>query len=192
MISGTVPKAWKISKIIPIFKKGAKDNISNYRPISNISSLSKVFERGIIAKLKLVPEDQLFGTNQHAFRKGSSTITAGLVFQDFIANKSDNNKLVFAYSADLTAAFDVLRPNLLVKNLLDLSLNPALIRVISNFLSKRSAFVQIGESTSYSWELPIGCVQGSVLGPVLFNIYMRDLTKVITTVEPNSFVMIAI
>jgi len=186
MISGVVPKAWKVSKITPIHKKGPKNEVSNFRPVSNISSLSKVIERAIINKLKMKPDDELFGTHQHAFRKGSSTTTAGLVFQDFIANELDQNKIVFVYSADLTAAFDVLRLNLLVKNLLDLSINKALVRVIYNFLNERSAFVQIGEKTSYNWALPIGCVQGSVLGPVLFNIYMRELPKLITSVESKS------
>jgi len=125
MDSGKVPKAWKVSKIIPIHKKGAKNQVSNYRPVSNISSLSKVFERCMIDRLKETNGDILLCEHQHAFRKGSSTVTAGLTIQDYIAGELDNNKIVLAYSADLTAAFDLLRPKLLVKNLLELKINPA-------------------------------------------------------------------
>jgi len=183
--TGKIPKAWKISKIIPIHKKGAKNLVTNYRPVSNISSLSKVFERCIIEKLRVIGDDIFVGDHQHAFRKGSSIVTAGLTVQDFLATELQDNKIVLAYSADLTAAFDLLRPKLLVKNLLELKVNPAMIRTIYNFLSDRSAFVQIGESTSFNWEIPMGCVQGSVLGPILFNIYMRKLPEIIKSVDQN-------
>lgn len=121
MDSGVVPKAWKVPKIIPIHKKGAKNLVYNYRPVSNISSISKVLnERCIIAKLREINDDQLVGDYQHAFRRGSSTVMAGLMVQDFLLTVIEKNNIVIAYSDDLTGAFNLLRPKLLVKNLLEL------------------------------------------------------------------------
>lgn len=177
--SGIIPQAWKVSRIVPIHKKGDKKLASNYRPVSNISSLSKVFERCVILKLKKIDTDTLFGSNQHAYRSGSSTSTACLTIQDFVAMNLDEKKIVLLYSIDLTSAFDLLRPSLLVKNLLELNVSKRLINVIYNFLSKRTGFVDFNGQNSFINKIPLGCVQGSVLGPILFNIYVRNLQKIV-------------
>jgi len=165
MDNGIVPKAWKISKITPIHKKGDKSSVLNYRPVSNISSLSKIFERCIINKLRITNEDVLFGSHQHAFRKGASTVTAGLTMQDFISTEMDQGRTVLAYSADLTAAFDVLRPNLLVKELINLKVESSIVRVIYDFLQNRRAFVQVGDSNSYDWGMNKNVYRGACWDP---------------------------
>jgi len=136
--SGVVPKAWKISRIIPIHKKGDKKQVGNYCLVSNISSLSKVFERCIILKLKSIDTDILFGQNQHAYRNVSSTSTACLTIQDYIATNLDKKQIVLLYSIDLTSAFDLLQLSILVKNLLQLNVKKGLIKVILDFLSNRT------------------------------------------------------
>jgi len=138
-----------------------------------------VFERCLILKLKRIDTDILFGQNQHEYRIGSSTSTACLTFQDYIATNLDEKKVVLMYSIDLTSAFDLLRPSILVKNLLQLNISKGLIRVILNFLSNRTGFVDFNGQNSYVSKIPIGCVQGSVLGPILFNVYVRELQKVV-------------
>ena len=170
-----IPKAWKISKVIPVFKKGDPKLVSNYRPVSNISSLCKVFERCVLNKLLDLGPSELFGPHQHGFFPNWSATTAGLTIQDYISQGLDDNKVVMMYSADLSAAFDMLRPQSLISILLDLKLNPNLISLIQNYLQDRYSYVQINNSFSSMIRVPLGCVQGSVLGPSLFNIYTRNL-----------------
>jgi len=177
--TGIIPKAWKISRIVPIHKKGDRKLIANFRPVSNISSLSKIFERCLVNKLKRVDSDLLFGCNQHAYRSGSSTTTACLTIQDFISCSLDKKEVVLLNSIDLTSAFDLLRPFLLVKNLLDLKISKQLILVILNFLTGRTGFVDFNGHNSNLKKIPLGCVQGSVLGPILFNIYVRELQSIV-------------
>jgi len=186
MDSGKIPKAWKTAKILPLFKKGDRFSIENYRPISNISSLSKIFENALLSKFKSHYDlDILMGEHQHAFREGSSTITACLSFQDFVASQMDLGNKVICYSTDLTAAFDLLRPNILVNTLLDLRVSPRLIRIVSDFLANRSFYVNCNGVDSFIKMLPIGCVQGSVLGPFLFNVYLGSLQKHLKSTNEN-------
>lgn len=170
-----VPNPWKISRVIPILKKGDHKLVSNYRPVSNVSSLSKVFERAMLNKMRERGIGFIFGEHQHGFSPNRSTSTADLTMQDYIAQNLDKNRVVLMYSADLSAAFDMLRPDSLIETLLRLEFNPNLIKLIRNFLSDRTNFVQVKNSFSTIREVPIGCVQGSVIGPALFNIYTRNL-----------------
>ena len=178
-LTSIVPKAWKISKITPIHKKGPKKNINNYRPINNISSLSKVFEKCILELLLKYGNDHIFGKNQHGFCRHRSTITAALSLQDFLACRLDEGKAVMLYSADLSAAFDLLRPGKMIEIMRNLGISESLNKLIYNFLTERSALVQVNSSFSSIKHVPIGCVQGSVLGPVLFNIYTSGLGQAV-------------
>jgi len=189
--SGKIPTAWKASRIVPVFKKGDKKLIMNYRPVSNTSALSKIFEKCLIKRIeRIYGYDSLMGEHQHAYRPGCSTVTAALTLQDFIASEIDKGNKVAVYSTDLTAAFDLLRPSLLVKKLCDLNLPRSYINVIVDFLSNRTGFVDINGTYSFIKPIPLGCVQGSVLGPFLFNIYTSDLEKVIKNVEHSSHVTV--
>lgn len=170
-----IPKAWKTSRVLPVFKKGDSKLVSNYRPISNISSVCKVFERCILNKLLEVGPSELFGPHQHGFFPNRSTITACLTVQDYVSQGLDNNRSVLMYSADLSAAFDMLRPETLTQTLVNININPNLTLLIRNYLSDRYSSVQINDSFSSMRSVPLGCVQGSVLGPSLFNIYTRGL-----------------
>jgi len=173
--TGKLPRSWKISKITPVHKKGKVDDISNYRPVSLTSSLSKVFEKCILLRLDALDQDTLNGKSQHGFRPHCSTITATLSIQEYIANELDKDNAVFLYSADLTAAFDLLRPSFLMTTLTKIGIDNYISRIIWDFLSDRTGYVCYNGNNSCMFDIPIGCVQGSVLGPRLFNIYMNDL-----------------
>ena len=175
LISGEIPRAWKLSKIIPVHKKGDKGYIENYRPVALTSSLSKAFEKCLLKRLGEYGDDTLDGSSQHGFRAKCSTITAALTIQEFIAENLDKDRVVALYSADLTAAFDLLRPKILVQSLEGIGVDKSLIKVISSFLSDRSGYVYFEGAVSSVFDIPIGCAQGSVLGPKLFNIYMSGL-----------------
>ena len=105
-----VPEKWLISKIIPIFKKGSKNEIENYRPIANLCSMSKVFEQLIIDRLREIETSNkcdLTGKLQHGFKQKRSTATAGLMLQSILTRALDNDNFPIMSSIDLSAAFDV-------------------------------------------------------------------------------------
>ena len=182
-----IPKSWKISKVVPVFKKGSHKLVENYRPVSNVSSICKVFERCLLNKLLESGSSELFGSHQHGFFPGRSTNTASLTIQDYICRNLDDNKIVLLYSADLSAAFDMLRSESLVDTLIKCNINPNLVELIYNFLQGRTNFVQINEAYSTMKSVPLGCVQGSVIGPSLFNIFTQSFGSLL----PDKFFKIS-
>lgn len=156
--------------------KGDKELSSNYRPISNLSNISKAYEKCILDKLD--EEVSNVGNNQHGFRKHYSTETALLTLQSIMAEKLENKIPTILYSVDLSAAFDLLRPDNF-KKMFENVLSEGLLFAVCDFLVNRTFQVQYGQKTSSKIYLDRGCVQGSVLGPKLFNIYLRDLENII-------------
>jgi len=171
--SAGFPAEWKLARVVPVPKKGDPLEIKNYRPVSNLCSLSKVYERCILNRLlELENVDRLIGTHQHGFRKYHSTVTCALELRDKILEHIDDNEHVLVYSLDLTAAFDMLRPDTFSLMLKD-EIPPPLMWALMDFLSDRRFFVDIGGVGSEIKELDRGCPQGSVFGPILFNLYVR-------------------
>ena len=115
-----IPEQWKISKVIPLLKKGNKQEISNYRPISNLCSTSKVFEKLIQQRLQEIAKENdldLTGIEQHGFKKERSTITAALTLQSLIAREMDEDGYAAMASLDFSAAFDLVNLDLLLKRM---------------------------------------------------------------------------
>jgi hypothetical protein len=106
----SIPMSWKKSIIVPLHKGGDKTAIENYRPISNLVSISKLFEKIILNKLD-ASYPGIEGVHQHGFRRGRSTVTALLELQHHISSNLDKNMHVSTYSIDMSAAFDLLRPD---------------------------------------------------------------------------------
>lgn len=171
-----LPEAWRTAVVSPTHKKGPTDQVSNYRPISNLSSLGKLFEKCVLARLDQY--DNLVGDNQHGFRSGHSTVTAMLEIQSHIATSMDKGLFTAVYFLDMSAAFDLLRPDtfhFLMKGDLD----PGLLWTLCDFLTDRRFIVRFGKSDSTVRKLDRSCVQGSVLGPALFTAYCKDLTSIL-------------
>jgi len=162
-------------------------DIKNFRPISNICSLAKVFELCLLQKLEKIDNDVLFGEFQHGFRKQHSTTSAMVELTEALGTAKDEGKHVLVYSADMTAAFDVLQKEKLVSKMTQKGIPKYLIRIIHNYLSDRFGFVQFGLSKSRLHEIRAGCIQGSVLGPILFNILISDLSDVISPSETVAY-----
>jgi len=170
-----MPDSTKMARVQPLHKKGSKHDINNYRPISNLSVFSKIYEKCILARL-LEETNGLEGSHQHGFRKYHSTETALLMVQSEMANLIDSGDSGIIYSVDLSAAFDLLRPDKffeIFKN----KLSEPLLCSIMDFLSKRTFKVEIDAVCSTTKELDRGCVQGSILGPRLFSLYVGELCK---------------
>ncbi len=168
-----IPTDWKRAVIKPLHKTGSKTITQNYRPIANLVSISKLFEKIILEKID-VKYPEIEGQAQHGFRKNRSTLTALLELQHAISDAMDKNQLVSTYSIDMTAAFDLLRPNIFHKNT---DIEDPIMNVLIDFMTNRTFRVKVGENYSTDKALNVGCVQGSILGPKLFNIYCNGISK---------------
>jgi len=179
LLSKKVPETWKIARITPVYKKGLTTAIENYRPVSNLNALPKLFEICLLQRLERLNIDELVSTAQHGFRKHHGTETAVASLVSKVVDGLEAKDQVSIYSADLTAAFDVLRKEVLVGILIKKNVPIYLVNIIHEYLSDRMAYVQIESSRSMLKDIRAGCIQGSVLGPFLFSIYMSDLESVV-------------
>jgi hypothetical protein len=176
-----LPDYLKTARVTPLHKKASKMEISNYRPISNLSVFSKIYEKCLLSRLNDELGDQE-GDHQHGFRKNHSTETALLTLQSYMANALDSKKNGLIYSVDLSAAFDLLKPDKFFDMFKD-KLSEGLLFCIMDFLTARKFIVQVNECCSDSQSLDRGCVQGSILGPKLFSLYVAALKNSVVTEE---------
>ena len=173
-----IPEQWSISKIIPVFKKGNRNCITNYRPIANLCSCTKIFEKLILIRLKQLEMENncdLTGNEQHGFKPNRSTNTAGLLLQSILSHSLDQNNYALMASLDLSAAFDVVNIELLLKRLKIIGLPADLCKLIRIWLENRLFYVTIDGCNSYLTATNAGTVQGSILGPILYAIFVSPL-----------------
>jgi len=168
----------KIARVTPLHKKEDKKDVKNYRPISNLSVISKVYEKCLLSRLNQEIPD-IEGDNQHGFRQHHSTVTALLSIQAKMAQIIDEHKYGIIYSVDLSAAFDLLKPDKFI-DLFKNKLSEGLLFAIADFLSGRQFVVEMGKEKSKPIKLDRGCVQGSILGPKLFSLYLYELEKTLS------------
>ena len=175
----TFPEQWKTSRIIPLHKKGSKSEVSNYRPISNLCSVTKIFEKLMLQRLSELEErmGDLTGTNQHGFKPGRSTVTACQQLQSRISRSMDQGEYVAMGSLDLTAAFDVVNIELLIKRLRIKGLPEDFVCLVEEWLANRLAYVEVADKCSPYFEVKVGTCQGSCMGPVLFGMFISPLLE---------------
>lgn len=178
--TGRVPEIWKTAKITPVHKKGSESEIQNYRPVSNLLTIAKIFELCILQRLEKLDQDYLLGINQHGFRRNHSTDTAFASVVSAVSDIRDRKGIAVVYSVDLTAAFDMLRKEILFSILKKKGVPNYLAVIIHDYLSDRTGYVQIEDKVSCVRDIKAGCIQGSILGPFLFNVYMSDLVDTLT------------
>ena len=178
-----MPSQWKLAKIIPLHKKDKKNNPENYRPISLLCSLGKVYEKCLLNIMTSSFGDSLPSSFQHGFRKNHSTTTAALTVQNIVAKALDNKKKVIVVSTDMSAAFDLLDKEVLLPRMKKLGIPQTLCRIYDDFLSNRRAFVQCCESKSDEFNIPVGCVQGSPSGPYLFTLLVDGIAEYMSDVN---------
>ena len=138
-------------------------------------STSKLFERLIlkqIQKIELYSIVDLSGKQQHGFKKSKSTATLGLQIQSLITRALDESNYVLMASVDLSAAFDVVNIDLLIDRLRIIGLPRDVIGLIRCWLKNRSFYVETNGITSIFYEINSGTIQGSILGPILYAIYV--------------------
>ena len=166
----------KIAKVSPIFKKGDASSFNNYRPVSVLPSVSKVFEKILYNQIsEYFSEHNLFFKSQYGFRKYHSTEFATLELVDKIIQAMDINETPINIFLDLSKAFDTLDHYILQQKLEHYGMKNEAIQLISSYLSNRKQYVAYNEIDSDLMNIKCGVPQGSILGPLFFIIYMNDI-----------------
>ena len=183
MQTGVVPPEFKQALITPILKKPTLDSedLKNYRPISNLPFLSKVMERIVLTRIQEhLRQHSIIEEFQSAYKSKHSTETALVRVHNDILRSMDNQDVVLLTLLDLSAAFDTVDHTILLSRLQhSIGLQGVALKWMKSYLKGRSMRVKINEALSGTRDVSCGVPQGSVLGPVLFSLYISPLGNII-------------
>ena len=175
--TGQFPSEFKTSEIIPIHKSGSKTDLSNYRPISLISPFSKLLEKCIYKRINnFFTNNKLMYEYQFGFRDRSSCENAVLQISEQLLMNIDNKEINCSVLIDLKKAFDTVNHTILLNKLHKYGIRGIPLKLITNYLTERTQHTLINTVKSNPKTTLYGVLQGSTLAPLLFNIYINDLS----------------
>jgi len=180
---GLFPQRYKLAQVLPLLKKPGLDRavLANYRPISNLSTISKVLERLALQQFRPhLLSSSNFDTHQSAYRAGHSTETALLEVFNRVFSATTDKKLTVLVGLDISSAFDMIDHNILLSRLHgEFGVTGTALAWLQSYISNRSQFVKLGRHSSAPVSCTSGVPQGSVLGPILFATYTSPIGDLI-------------
>ena len=174
--SGQFPSAWKEATVKPLFKSGSKDDINNYRPISILPTISKLIEKWVEKQFSQYLTDfKLLHKSQSGFRPKHSTESALILMIDSWLKAINEGKVVGCVLVDFRKAFDLVDHEILLTKLQSYKCNDSCLSWFKSYLSNRTQRVSLNNNLSDASNIIHGVAQGSIVGPLLFLIFINDL-----------------
>ena len=187
--TGDFPKSEKIARVVPIHKKGIMTCTSNYRPVSILPVFSKIFEKMVYNQLvSYLDRHNIISGEQYGFRKGRTTCNAFVNLTNYIYRELDNGMYVFSLFVDFKKAFDSVDHDILLCKLYHYGVRGVAYNFFKSYLSNRYQFVSLNDACSSLKLITHGVPQGSILGPLLFLVFIDDI---VNSTEAFKFILYA-